>query len=186
MWGVCKLGSGVNVGNVNLGQHPLDSLKKKAPALQPKQLSKLNEDILTQFFFLARIYILKSSIPWDSFSDYFLTPNTLGSEIYSKVTDALIGYPTNKDLLKNLSCFIKRIILRLLAVQESYYDAELRILKKHKQYITGPNPSVDYTKTYIYSDSRELTTKSPYYKQVKNDITDEQHRMMLFLSTQKS
>ena len=21
MWGVCKLGSGVNVGNVNLGQH---------------------------------------------------------------------------------------------------------------------------------------------------------------------
>ena len=22
MWGVCKLGSGVNVGNVNLGQHP--------------------------------------------------------------------------------------------------------------------------------------------------------------------
>ena len=24
MWGVCKLGSGVNVGNVNLGQHLID------------------------------------------------------------------------------------------------------------------------------------------------------------------
>ena len=53
------------------------------------------------------------------------------------------------------------------------------VLKKHKQYLTGPNPSIDYTKTYIHSDARELTTKSPYYKQVQNDITDKQHRMTI-------
>ena len=157
----------------------LDSLKKKAPALQTKTLNKLTESALTQFFFIARTYMLTSSIPWNSFSDYFLTKAVLGHEIYSKVTNALIGYPTQKELLKNLSCFIERIIFRLLPAQESYYDAEIRILEKHKKYLTGPNPSIDFTKTYIHSDAQELTTKSPYYKQVHNDITDEQHRTMI-------
>ena len=50
----------------------LDNLKKNAPQLEPKNLSKLTEAKLTQFFFLARTYMLESSIPWDSFSDYFL------------------------------------------------------------------------------------------------------------------
>ena len=157
----------------------LDSLKKKAPTLQPKTLSNLTEARLTQFFFLARTYMLTSSIPWNSFSDYFLTKAALGPEIHAKVKNALIGYPNHKELLKNFSCFIERIIYRLLPVQESYYDAEVRILKKHKQHLTGPNPSIDFTKTYIHSDAQELTTKSPYYKQVHTDITDEQLRMMI-------
>ena len=157
----------------------LESLKKKAPQLEPKILSKLTEAKLMQFFFLARTFMLTSSIPTDSFSDYFLTKAVLGHEIYSKVTNALSGYPTHKQLLKNFTCFIERIILRLLPVQESYYDAEVRILKKHKQYLTGPNPCIDYTRTYVQSDAQDLTTKSPYYKQVHKDITDEQHRMMV-------
>ena len=157
----------------------LDSLKKKAPTLQTKTLSNLTEARLTQFFFLARTYMLTSSIPWNSFSDYFLTKAALGPEIHAKVKNALIGYPNHKELLKNLSCFIERIIFRLLPVQESFYDAEVRILKKHKQHLTGPNPSIDFTKTYIHSDAQELTTKSPYYKQVHTDITDEQLRMMI-------
>ena len=157
----------------------LDNLKKNAPQLEPKTLSKLTEAKVTQFFFLARTYMLTSSIPWDSFSDFFLTPAVLGPEIHAKVTNALIGYPTHKQLLKNFSSFIEHIILKLLPVQESYYDAEVRILEKHKQHLTGPNPSIDYTKTYIHSDAQDLTTKSPYYKQVHDDITDEQHRMMV-------
>ena len=157
----------------------LDNLKKNAPQLEPKTLSKLTEARLTQFFFLARTYMLTSSIPWDSFSDFFLTPAVLGPEIHAKVTNALIGYPTHKQLLKNFSSFIEHIILKLLPVQESYYDAEVRILEKHKQHLTGPNPSIDYTKTYIHSDAQDLTTKSPYYKQVHDDITDEQLRMMV-------
>ena len=141
-------------------------------------MDKLTEASLTQFFFIARTYLLNNSIPWDSFSDYFLAPNILGPEIFSKVANALIGYPTHKETLKNLSCFIERIIFRLLPVQETYYDAEVRILDKHKQHLTGPNPSIDYTRTYIHSDAQDLTTKSPYYKQ-HNDITDEQLRMMI-------
>ena len=100
----------------------------------------------------------------------------LGHAIYSKVLNALSGYPTYKQLLKNFTCLIERIILRLLPVQESYYDAEVRILKKHKQYLTGLNPCIDYTRTYVHSDAQDLTTKSPYYKQVHKDITDE-HRL---------
>ena len=157
----------------------LDNLKKNAPQLEPKSLSKLTEAKLTQFFFLARTYMLQSSIPWDSFSDYFLSPAILGPEIHAKVTNALIGYPTHKQLLKNFSSFIERIISKLLPVQESYYDAEVRILDQHRQHLTGPNPSIDYTKTYIHSDAQDLTTKSPYFKQVQNDITDEEHRRMV-------
>ena len=70
-------------------------------------------------------------------------------------------------------------MLRLLPVQESYYDAEIRIIAKHKQQLTGPNPSIEYTKTYIQSDALDLTTKSPFYKQVRSNITDEQHKMMI-------
>ena len=80
----------------------LDSLKKKAPQLELKTLSKLTEASLTQFFFLARTYMLTSSIPWDSFSDFFLTKVVLGHEIYSKVTNTLSGYPTHKQLLRTL------------------------------------------------------------------------------------
>ena len=157
----------------------LDSLKKKAPALETKTLNKVSESELTNFFFQARTYMLTNSIPWDSFSDYFITPTILGKEIYGKVTSTLKGYPTHKQLIKNFSCFIEHIMLRLLPVQESYYDAEIRIIAKHKQQLTGPNPSIEYTKTYIQSDALDLTTKSPFYKQVRSNITDEQHKMMI-------
>ena len=54
-----------------------------------------------------------------------------------------------------------------------------RLGKKHKQYLSGPNLCIDYTRTYVQSDAQDLTTKSPYYKQVHKDITDEQHRIMV-------
>ena len=158
----------------------LNNLKRKAPQLPTKSLKKLTEDNVTQFFALARTYMLTSSIPCDSFAAFFLTQAVLGPAIHAKVTNTLSGYsPIDRKILENFTCFIERTILRLLPTQEFYYDAELRILKKHKQQLTGPNPSIDYIKTHIHSDAQDLTTKSPFYKQVHTNITDEQHRTMV-------
>ena len=77
------------------------------------------------------------------------------------MSNALYGYfSVTRPLLRNFSCLIERIILKLLPVQESNYDAEVRILEKHKQHLLGPNPSIDYTKAYIHLHAQELTTKS--------------------------
>ena len=124
--------------------------------------------------------MLRYSIPWDDFPAWVCTASVLGAEISCKVTNVLHGYPAeDRYLVRSFSCFIERIILGLLPLQECYYDAELRILKKHKQHLTGLNPSIEYTKTHIHSDAQELTTKSPYFKQVHNDITDDQHRVIV-------
>ena len=157
----------------------LESLKKKAPKVQTKTLNKVSEAELTHFFFEARTYMLTNSIPWDSFSDYFITPTILGKEIYGKVTNTLKGYPTHKQLIKNFTCFIEHIMLRLLPAQESYNDAEARIIEEHKAHLLGPSPNIDHTRTMLQSDSRDLVTKSPYYKQVQNEIPDESKRMMI-------
>ena len=158
----------------------LKDLERKAPSLPTKNLKILTEDTVTQFFAEARIYMLLHGIPWDDFPAYFMTASVLGAEISCKVTNVLHGYPADdRYLVRNFSCFIERIILGLLPLEECYYDAELRILQKHKQHLTGPNPSIDFTRTYIHSDAQELTTKSPYYKQVHNEITDEQLKRMI-------
>ena len=156
----------------------LESLKKKAPKVQTKTLNKVSEAELTHFFFEARTFMLTNSIPWDSFSDYFITPTILGKEIYGKVTNTLKGYPTHTQLIKNFTCFIEHIMLRLPA-QESYNDAEARIIEEHKAHLLGPSPNIDHTRTMLQSDSRDLVTKSPYYKQVQNEIPDESKRMMI-------
>ena len=67
----------------------LDSLKKKAPKINKKTLNKVSEAELTNFFFQARTYMLTNSIPWDSFSDYFITPTILGKEIYGKLLNTI-------------------------------------------------------------------------------------------------
>ena len=157
----------------------LESLKKKAPKVQTKTLNKVSEAELTHFFFEARTFMLTNSIPWDSFSDYFITPTILGKEIYGKVTNTLKGYPTHTQLIKNFTCFIEHIMLRLLPAQESYNDAEARIIEEHKAHLLGPSPNIDHTRTMLQSDSRDLVTKSPYYKQVQNEIPDESKRMMI-------
>ena len=124
--------------------------------------------------------MLTNSIPWDNFSAFFLNSNSLGAEISTKVSNALYGYfSVTRPLLRNFSCLIERIILKLLPVQESYYDAEIRILEEHKQHLLGPNPSIDYTKAYIHLHAQELTTKSSYYKEMSKSITNEQHRVMI-------
>ena len=158
----------------------LKDLERKAPSLPTKNLKALTEDTVLQFFAQARKHMLENSIPWNDFTAYYLSSAVLGAEISCKVTNLLHGYPAeDRYLVRSFSCFIERIILGLLPLQESYYDAELRILEKHKQHLSGPNPSIDFTKTYIHSDAQDLTTKSPYYKQVHKDITDEQLRMMI-------
>ena len=158
----------------------LKDLERRAPSLPTKNLKFLTEDMLLQFFSASRIYMLENSIPWDDFPAYFLSSAVLGADIFTKVTNVLHGYPVeDRYFFRNFSCFIERIILGLLPLQESYYDAELRILKQHKKHLTGPNPSIEFTKSYIHSDAQELTTKSPYYKQVHHDLSDEQLRMMI-------
>ena len=161
----------------------LKDIQRTAPVLPIKNLKILSDDTIVQFFFQARCYMLSSSIPWDNFSSYFLNSTVLGAEISTKVTDVLHGYPEEiRPVLRNFSCFIQHIIHGLLPIQESYSEAELRIRKKHKDYLTGPNPSIQYTNTHIHADAQDLTRKSPYFKQVCTDITDEQssaHRAMI-------
>ena len=158
----------------------LKDLERKAPSLPTKNLKILTPSIIQSFFAEARIFLLFHGIPWDDFPSYFMTASVLGAEISCKVTNVLHGYPAdNRYLVRNFSCFIERIILGLLPLQESYYDAELRILKKHKQHLTALNPSIEYTKTHIHSDAQELTTKSPYFKQVQSDITEDHRSQMV-------
>ena len=156
----------------------LKDLERKAPTPPSKSLLHLTDDAVRSYIASCRVYILQSSIPWDDFSNWVLP--LLGAEISTKVTQILNGYSAeNRHTIRNFSCFIERIILGLLPLQESFYDAELRFLEMHKRHLTGPSPSIEYTKTHIHLHARELTAKSPYYKQVSNIITDEQHREMI-------
>ena len=161
----------------------LKDIQRTAPVLPIKNLKLLSDDTIVQFFFQARCYMLSSSIPWDNFSSYFLNSTVLGADLTAKITQKLHGYPEEfRPVLRNFSCFIQHIIQGLLPIQESYSEAELRIRKKHKEYLTGPNPSIQYTNTHIHADAQDLTRKSPYFKQVCTDITDEHssaHREMI-------
>ena len=156
-----------------------NDLQKHAPQLETKSLSTLTEAALQAFFFQARCYMLTSSIPWDSFPEFFLTTAALGPDILTRVNNALLGYPTHRKVLRTMSTFIERIIRTLLPAQESYNDAETRIIEEHKAHLLGPSPNIDHTRTMLQSDSRDLVTKSPYYKQVQNEIPDESKRLMI-------
>ena len=156
-----------------------NDLQKHAPQLETKSLSTLTEAALQAFFFQARCYMLTSSIPWDSFPEFFLTTAALGPDILTRVNNALLGYPTHRKVLRTISSFIERIIRTLLPAQESYNDAEARIIDEHKAHLLGPSPNIDHTRTMLQSDSRDLVTKSPYYKQVQNEISDESKRLMI-------
>ena len=158
----------------------LKDIQRTAPVLPIKNLKILSDDTIVQFFAQARIHMLNNSIPWDNFSSYFLDSTILGAEISTKVTEVLHGYPEEiRPVLRNFSCFIQRIIHGLLPIQESYSEACLRILNNHKQHLMGYNPSIEYTNTHIHADAQDLTRKSPYFKQVCTNITDEQHRAMI-------
>ena len=158
----------------------LKDIEKSAIVLPVKKLKLLTDDTIVQFFAQARIHMLENSIPWDDFPAYYLSSAVLGAEIPSKVLQVLHGYPEKiRPILRNFSCFIQHIINGLLPVQESYSEASLRILKNHRQHFLGCNPSAEYTITHIQADAQDLTRKSPYFKQVCNDITDEQHRGMI-------
>ena len=158
----------------------LSNIQRTAPVLPIKNLKILTDDTIVQFFAQARIHMFNNSIPWDNFSSYFLNSTVLGAEISTKVTNVLHGYPEEiRPVLRNFSCFIQHIIHGLLPIQESYPEASLRILRKHKEHLTGPNPSIEYTNTHIHADAQDLTRKSPYFKQVCTDITDEQHTAMI-------
>lgn len=157
----------------------LEDLRRQAPQLGTKTLASLTEASLQSFFFQARTYMLSSSIPWDSFPEYFLTNAALGADILTKTQEALQGYPTYKKVLRTLSVFIERIIRTLLPVQESYNDSESRIIEEHRSHLLGPHPNVDYTRTKLQADSRELVTKSPHYVQCQAQISDENKRLMI-------
>ena len=157
----------------------LDNLRKQAPQLETKSLNTLTEATLQSFFFQARSYMLNSSIPWDSFPEYFLTNAALGPDILAKTQDALQGYPTYKKVLRTLSAFIERIIHNLLPAQESYHDSETRIIEEHRSQLLGANPNVDYSRIKLQADSRELVTKSPHYIQYRSQISDESKRLMI-------
>ena len=157
----------------------LEDLRRQAPQLGTKTLASLTEASLQSFFFQARTYMLSSSIPWDSFPEYFLTTTALGADILTKTQEALQGYPTYKKVLRTLSAFIERILRTLLPAQESYYDSESRIIEEHRSHLLGPHPNVDYTRTKLQSDSRELVTKSPHYVQCQTQISDENKRLMI-------
>ena len=156
----------------------LKDLERKAPKPPSQSLQRLTEDSLRRYMQEARIFILSHAIPWDEFSTWVLP--LLGAEISTKVTNVLHGYSAeNRHLIRNFSCFIERIILGLLPLQESFYDAELRFLEMHKRHLNGNNPSIEYTKTHIHSHAQELTAKSPHYKQMSDTITDEQRKEMI-------
>ena len=157
----------------------LDDLKKQAPSLENKSLTSLTEATVNSFFSQSRFYALSSSIPHDSWSDFFLTNAALGPEILSRVRETLAGFPTYKAILKNFSSFIERILITLLPVQESYADTESRMLEAHRSQLLGPNANIDYTRTKLMADSRELVSKSPYFKQVQTTISDQEKRFLI-------
>ena len=157
----------------------LDDLRKQAPSLENKNLSSLTEASVQSFFSQSRFYALSSSIPHDSWSDFFLTNAALGAEILSRVKETLAGFPTYKAILKNFSCFIERILITLLPAQESYADTENRMLEAHRSHLLGPSANVDYTRTRLMADSRELVSKSPYFKQVQGSISEAEKRFLI-------
>ena len=154
----------------------LRDIGRTAPVLSKKTLS---DETIVQFFDQARCHMLENKIPWDDFSAYYLSSAILGTEIFTKVTNVLHGYPEEiRPVLRNFSCFIQHIINKMV-IQESYNDAEARIIQEHKAHLLGPSPNIDHTRTLLQSDSRDLVTKSPYYKQVQNVISDESKRLMI-------
>ena len=157
----------------------LEDLKRQAPQLEEKNLSILTESAVQTFFTQSRTYALSSSIPHDSWGDYYLTNAALGAEILSKVKEALAGFPTYKPILRNFSSFIEKTIITLLPAQESFYDTEQRMMEAHKSHLLGPSPNIDYTRTKIQTDSRELVTKSPQYKQIQAHITESEKRLLI-------
>ena len=158
----------------------LKDIQRTAPVLPTKNLQNLTDDTVIQFFAQARIHMFNNSIPWDDFSAYFLSSTVLGAEISTKVTNVLHGYPEEiRPILRNFSCFIQHIIQGLLPLQESYSEAELRILKKHKRHLIGPKPSTEYTNTHIQADAQDLTRKSPYFRQMSNKITHTEYTALV-------
>ena len=92
----------------------LDSITRNTPPFPNKNLKTLSALSVTQFFAQVRTYMLKSSIPWNEFSAYFLTSAFLGQELYTKVISELHSYP---NLLQTSSCVIEKIIIELIPIQ---------------------------------------------------------------------
>ena len=157
----------------------LEDLRKNAPILRDQKLSELTEASLQSFFFQARLYCLNSSIPYWSFPDFFLNSKTLGTDIYNKLTEILLGYPSFKSTLRQFSCFLEHCIKQILPIQESYTNTESRIIEEHRSFLLSDNPSADYTKISLQSDAQDLVTKSPYYKQNSTLINEEAKRTMI-------
>ena len=157
----------------------LDDLKRNAPMLREQRLDQLTEAELQSFFFQARNYLLDNSAPYWSFSDYFLNQRTFGSDVYNKVTEILLGFPTYKATLRQFSSFIEHSIRQILPIQESYTDSEERIVQNHRSHLLAPVPSADHTKISLQADAQELLIKSPYYKQNHTSITEEFKRKLI-------
>ena len=157
----------------------LEDLKKSAPVLRDQKLSELTEASLQSFFFQARLYCLNSSIPYWSFPDFFLNPKTFGTDIYNKLTEILLGYPSFKSTLRQFSCFLESCIKQILPIQESYTNSEQRIIEEHRSFLLSDNPSADYTKISLQSDAQDLVIKSPYFKQNSTLINEESKRTMI-------
>ena len=157
----------------------LDDLKKNSPTLREQRLDQLTEAELQSFFFQARTYLLNNAAPYWSFPDYFLSTKTLGADIFNKVTEILLGYPTYKSTLRQFSSFIEHSIRQILPIQESYTNSEERIIENHRSYLLAPLPSADHTKISLQADAQELLIKSPYYKQNQSTITEEFKRKLI-------
>ena len=92
----------------------LDDLKKNAPILREQRLEQLTEAQLQSFFVQARTYLFDNEAPYWSFPEYFFNPRTLGSDIFNKITELLLGYPTYKNTLRQFSFFIETLIKQIL------------------------------------------------------------------------
>ena len=157
----------------------LDDLKKNAPILREQRLEQLTEAQLQSFFVQARTYLFDNEAPYWSFPEYFFNPRTLGSDIFNKITELLLGYPTYKNTLRQFSFFIETLIKQILPIQESFPNSEDRIIENHKSLLLAPSPSIEYTKISLQADAQELLIKSPFYKQNKHSITEELKRKLI-------
>ena len=166
------------LANKGLGK-VLEDLRKNSPRLREQKLENLSEASLQSFFFQARTYMLSNSIPYWSFSDYFLNPRNLGDDIYNKVMEILLGYPSYKSTLKQFSCFIEQSIRKILPLQESYTDFEERVIDTHRSFLLSSTPSVDHTKISLQNDAQEAVIKSPYFKQHQSTISEELKRHLI-------
>ena len=166
------------LANRGLGK-VLEDLRKNSPRLREQKLENLSEATLQSFFFQARTYMLSNSIPYWSFSDYFLNPRNLGDDIFNKVMEILLGYPSYKSTLKQFSCFIEQSIRKILPLQESYTDFEERVIDTHRSFLLSSTPSVDHTKISLQNDAQEAVIKSPYFRQHQSTISEELKRHLI-------